>query len=83
MRIYNNKRRNEFRQWVAEMKSTIGCSCGEKDSRCLDFHHIDSSTKEFSIAQRIGWASYSKEKFLEEIDKCQILCSNCHRKIHG
>lgn len=41
-----------------------------------DFHHIDPSTKEFSIA---NGNTKSKERISNEAHKCIMLCSNCHR----
>jgi len=59
----------------------IKCSkCDESDPICLDFHHLDPSEKEGQISRMAN--SSSREKLLAEIDKCIILCSNCHRKEH-
>lgn len=52
--------------------------CGEKNILCLDFHHTDPSQKEYKIS---AIKSRSWEKMLAEIDKCEVLCSNCHRKV--
>jgi hypothetical protein len=46
----------------------------------FDFHHLDPGTKEF------GWVKMrliSKVKMLKELDKCALLCSNCHRIRHA
>lgn len=63
-------------------KQTLSCSiCDENHSWCIDFHHINSSTKDgtvSSFARRAGG-----RKFVEELEKCLIVCSNCHRKIHA
>lgn len=51
--------------------------CGfNKWPECLDFHHIDPGEKEFTISQSLtkSWA-----RTLKEIDKCILLCANCHR----
>lgn len=70
-----DRRRNEIQQY----KKSIGCCmCGESDPACLDFHHLDSEEKEFEIAQ----LTLSKAKMEEEIKKCVVICSNCHRKVH-
>jgi hypothetical protein len=59
-----------------EYKKSKGCClCGESDPACLDFHHLDSEEKEFEIAQ----LTLSKSKMEEEIRKCVVICSNCHR----
>lgn len=34
-----------------------------------------------TIANMVGFA-YSKERILREIEKCVVICSNCHRKLH-
>lgn len=43
----------------------------------MDFDHRDGSTKEYNLSQM---RFVSKEKFLEEASKCDIVCSNCHRE---
>lgn len=55
--------------------------CGNTDKRVLDFHHIDPSTKKFTIASR-RVAGYAQKNILEEINKCEVLCANCHRIKH-
>ena len=55
-------------------------NCGY--SKCIDaleFHHIDPSEKEFSISG--GIKSWDRVKI--ELDKCVLVCSNCHREIHA
>lgn len=65
---------------VNEAKADGCIKCGEKEPCCLDFHHIDSSTKEGSIAER---RNASEAWLRAEIEKCVVLCSNCHRKVHN
>lgn len=55
--------------------------CGNTDARVLDFHHKDESTKVFTLASR-RVAGYAKDKIKQEIDKCEVLCANCHRIHH-
>lgn len=58
-----------------------GCSkCGEKREYVLDFHHIDPSTKKDTINHMLKSASY--DTLQKEIEKCVVLCSNCHREFH-
>lgn len=45
----------------------------------LDFHHIDPATKDFGIGQY--GHSRSWERVKEELDKCMLVCANCHREI--
>lgn len=56
--------------------------CGyNKCLAALDFHHLDSSSKEFGIA------NYKRptlsEELLRELDKCILLCRNCHSELHA
>lgn len=65
---------------VAEYKSNCGCAkCGETRPYVLEFHHRDPSQKDYTIANR---ARASLEAIMSEIQKCVILCSNCHQSFH-
>ncbi|QFR56677.1 putative HNH endonuclease [Stenotrophomonas phage Mendera] len=48
--------------------------CGCTDN--LEFDHVDPSTKHKTIA---SMASYSDEKVFAELQKCQLLCTECHK----
>lgn len=79
-----NKRTMERYERRAEYLVSIkggGCKlCGyNKCPAALEFHHLDPAEKEFQINKR--W-SMSDEKLLKELDKCVLLCSNCHREVH-
>ncbi len=62
-------------------KQMCGCGvCGENSHvGVLDFHHLDPNEKEFGIG---GMISMSRDRIIAEIQKCIVLCANCHRKIH-
>lgn len=75
------------RRWGAKMRRKVyeyllthPCvDCGEADPIVLEFDHRDRATKNHTISQMIhkfGW-----EKILEEIEKCDVRCSNCHKKV--
>lgn len=69
--------------WFDSIKSKLFCcKCGEKDICCLDFHHNGSGEKELNMSV-MRRSTYSIKRMQEEMDKCLILCSNCHRKLHG
>lgn len=78
----NAKRAYEkYAKFLLEYKQTHPCTrCGEADPACLDFHHTDPAVKEFNVARAGG---KSLKKCQVEIDKCVVLCSNCHRKLHA
>lgn len=74
--------RDGIKQFVLELKSGKECvRCGEDHIACLDFHHKDENKKEFGIADAVT-DKVSKKRILKEIQKCEILCANCHRKEH-
>lgn len=76
------KRKLENRKWFKEFKSKLSCEqCGENHISTIDFHHIDPEKKEFEVSFLVG-ANYSKATILKEVNKCKILCANCHRKLH-
>ena len=75
------KRRKRIRQWLLDYKKSLECAkCKEKHPAIIDFHH-DKGDKEKGISQMIT-DGHSIEKIKIEIQKCKILCSNCHRKVH-
>jgi hypothetical protein len=78
----NRKRRLALAAWLKTYKLTLKCiTCGENDSVCLDFHHKNSKEKESSIANMVS-EGYSMASIIEEINKCIVLCRNCHAKAH-
>lgn len=78
----NRRNKVRIRNFIREFKVSLTCGeCGENHPACLEFHHLDPSKKEISIANTIknGWAI---ERIKKEMDKCIVLCANCHRKLH-
>lgn len=55
-------------------------TCGETHPAVLDFHHRDSGDKDLPIA--VAVRKWPLNRVLDEIKKCDVLCSNCHRKLH-
>lgn len=54
--------------------------CGyDKCQQALEFHHTDPSGKEFPLTDG---RSRSWERMKKEVDKCILLCANCHREYH-
>ena len=52
-----------------------------KCSAALEFHHKDPTQKDFGISAKGYTRSWDKIK--AELDKCVLLCSNCHRELHS
>ena len=76
-----NKQRAKKLEWFKNLKGTFKCNrCGENHPACLHFHHKDSSIKDGCISRFAD--SASKKRLLVEIEKCEVLCANCHSKEH-
>ena len=76
------KRKDEMRLWLREYKRSCSCEiCGENHPACLTFHHRDASDKLIEVSIMIQYG-YSKTRIMKEIGKCDVLCANCHAKIH-
>jgi len=58
-----------------------GCCeiCGYvKTPEALQFHHVCPMEKEFEISEKMSW-----EVIEVELDKCALLCANCHIEVHS
>jgi hypothetical protein len=80
--VKNRRRadRKRNKQYVQEYLATHGCvDCPETDPTCLDFDHVRGE-KIAEISQMVR-GSFSLEMILHEIEKCDVRCANCHRKI--
>lgn len=77
------RNRNKFKLandiYINNLKKE-GCSyCEETEPCTLDFHHLYD--KKFNISEKRD--RLSTENLKKEIEKCILVCSNCHRKIHS
>lgn len=85
LQYYNRTRDNQtrLRQLIQEHKSNLSCSiCGfNANPIALDFHHPDEN-KEANIADIVKTKGWGWTKILHEINKCIVLCANCHRILH-
>lgn len=56
--------------------------CGyDKCVGALEFHHLDPTQKDFGISAKGYTRSWDKNK--QELNKCILVCANCHREIHN
>lgn len=75
-RVTLDERRNQYKKDYISYKKTLKCNrCGNTDYRVLQFHHNDGN-KEFNVSSKAGQRKL--ESLMEEIMKCEVLCSNCH-----
>lgn len=74
----NRARRKIVLAYIVEYKSTHPCvDCGEADFIVLDFDHVRGE----KVSNLCEMGRYSTlEQVKEEIAKCEIRCSNCHRR---
>ncbi len=80
---WNKRMTQGGKEKVQLLKNEYGgkCSrCGyDKCFDALEFHHLDPSEKEFSLGEKRG---ISLPKLRKELDKCILVCRNCHTEIH-
>jgi len=69
------------RKFVEALKLGSPCPCGETEPCCLSFHH-ENGDKTGNISDMVN-RGYGIARIQKEIDKCSVLCLNCHAKLHG
>jgi hypothetical protein len=74
-------RPSELSGVIDRLKLGHAClSCGENfPPECMDFDHRDPTTKKFSIGRMRPKSMKFLPQLLEEIQKCDLICHNCHR----
>lgn len=75
------ERRKKVREMAIKYKGEKCVLCGyNKCIQALEFHHIKNDGKDFGISAKGYTSSWKRVK--EELDKCILVCANCHREIH-
>ncbi len=75
-------RRRKIRDMAIEYKGGKCEHCGYCECiEALEFHHTNSSRKDFGISSKGYTRSWKRVK--EELDKCILVCANCHRELHA
>lgn len=74
--------RKNLKQRALALFGNKCCICGySRCSAALEFHHLDPTKKDFALSQ--AYANPKKwEIIVAELEKCILVCSNCHREIH-
>jgi hypothetical protein len=76
---YYQAKRYSLKKEMVDYKGGQCEICGyDKSLRALQFHHTDPSEKDFNI----GDVSSMNEVVKKELDKCKLVCANCHSEIH-
>lgn len=83
--VYKDNRRKLRRrngEFIEDSKKDKCCiKCGETDYRCLVFHHRKGEDKVCNI-NRMRNRCFSLGRIQKEIDKCDVMCANCHMILH-
>jgi 5-methylcytosine-specific restriction endonuclease McrA len=74
-KVWRNKNKEFIKKYLTEHPCV---RCGYSDIRALDFDHINPASKIKSIGRLMNGTA-SIELLMTEIEKCQVLCANCHR----
>lgn len=76
------RRRKNLRLKAVQLKGGKCYICGyNRCDKALEFHHLDEEVKSFGISAKGITRSWEKTKI--ELEKCILLCSNCHRELHA
>lgn len=79
---YSKQARKQVKTLLVDAFGSRCCYCGEIfPIEVFEFHHMVGETKSFDIAQGIS-KHVSWEKLIKEVEKCVMLCANCHRMLH-
>ena len=74
--------RKKFKEKCLNYKGNKCEHCGCNDEIVLEFHHLNPNKKDINISDLVQY-NRNWENAKKELDKCIILCANCHRKEHG
>jgi hypothetical protein len=81
-------RRKKHKEYILEKKQVPCQDCGGIfPEYCMDFHHLDEKSKSQSLKnEQKSFTNiacrWGKNKIDEELEKCVVLCANCHRIRH-
>ena len=77
-RDYQGPWKAQQRFVMSILKLVTGCArCGyNENAEALDWHHVDPDSKLTSVSRLV---SHTPERVRIELEKCILLCANCHR----
>lgn len=78
-KILRNKMIKEF--VIKKLGGRCSICGGVFNTECYDLHHVNRSEKEHDPSYLTS-GGYSIERIFNEINKCILVCANCHRSIH-
>jgi predicted transcriptional regulator len=79
---YYSDRRREIKKELVDYKGGSCVICGyDKAYRSLHFHHLNPNEKDFTLGRKWGKLGFN-DTIKKELDKCILVCANCHGEIH-
>jgi hypothetical protein len=76
------ERKAAIHEYIQGIKNQLYCAdCGERHPAALQFHHLNSEDKTFSIGKAVN-RGFSLDRIKKEMQKCVVLCANCHAIRH-
>jgi hypothetical protein len=80
VRKAEKERTTRYKAYINELKSKPCVDCKQTfDPVCMDFDHLDGSTKCFNVSEGVTRAGRGWEAILAEVAKCEVVCACCHR----
>lgn len=81
IRTEQNRQKNRRKLWFWWLKKAMVCiDCGNSyPPYVIDFDHRDEEEKESGVARLVSQGA-SKKRIIEEVEKCDPVCANCHRE---
>jgi hypothetical protein len=80
-KLYHRKRKVKLIEVKGGKCEDCGIEYNGKNACIFHFHHRDESTKEFALGNQV--VNKSWQRLLEELEKCEMLCANCHEMRHS
>ncbi len=81
LRAKGMKSETKLKQQCVDYKGGKCQVCGYKNClAALDFHHLNPNEKDFTVARKK--MNIANEEMKQELDKCVLICANCHREEH-
>ena len=75
-------RKAAIHEYIQGIKNQLYCAdCGERHPATLQFHHRNSEDKTFAIGKAVN-RGFSLDRIKKEMQKCIVLCANCHAIRH-
>lgn len=80
-RAQKNARQEHIKEWYRDYKSSVYCNrCGVDHPAVIEFHH--TAGDKIDCVSNMVVRGFAIKRILEEIQKCEVLCSNCHKYEH-